>query len=190
MPCSNSPHLTFTVSKHRSHSSPLQSRKHRSHSSPLQSPSTALTPHLYSLQAPLSLLTFTVSKHRSHSSPLQSPSTALTPHLYSPQALTPPFDTLVVPRLGTPSTPLWLAPPPSPPFPPFPPPFPPLSPSSPFPPPFPLQYASHSKKRPHNLVIGRMFDFHLYDMVELGVERMKSIKDLKGAASTTPRYAV
>lgn len=41
-------------------------------------------------------------------------------------------------------------------------------------------FASHSKKRPHNLVFGRMFDHHVYDMVEVGVERAKSIKDLKG----------
>lgn len=29
--------------------------------------------------------------------------------------------------------------------------------------------ASHSKKRPHNIVLGRMFDYHLYDVLEVGV---------------------
>lgn len=42
---------------------------------------------------------------------------------------------------------------------------------------------SHSKKRPHNLVLGRMYDFHLYDALELGVEDFKGIKDF-GAAGT------
>ncbi|EFJ42816.1 hypothetical protein VOLCADRAFT_107061 [Volvox carteri f. nagariensis] len=42
---------------------------------------------------------------------------------------------------------------------------------------------SHSKKRPHNVVIGRLFDFHLYDALELGVEEFKAIRDF-GAAGT------
>ena len=37
--------------------------------------------------------------------------------------------------------------------------------------------ASHNKKRPNNLVLGRMFDRHVLDMVELGVIRYKSIAD-------------
>ena len=35
---------------------------------------------------------------------------------------------------------------------------------------------SHGKKRPHNLIFGRMFDHRLYDMLELGVESARSIK--------------
>lgn len=42
---------------------------------------------------------------------------------------------------------------------------------------------SSSKKRPHNLIWGRLYDFHLYDMVELGVETFKSMKEF-GSAGT------
>ncbi|GIL57190.1 hypothetical protein Vafri_12488 [Volvox africanus] len=42
---------------------------------------------------------------------------------------------------------------------------------------------SHSKKRPHNIVIGRMFDFRLYDALEMGVEELQVIRDF-GAAGT------
>lgn len=35
---------------------------------------------------------------------------------------------------------------------------------------------SHSKKRPNNLVIGRTYDHHIYDLVEVGVENFKSME--------------
>uniref|UniRef100_A0A0E0PPQ8 Ribosome production factor 2 homolog n=1 Tax=Oryza rufipogon TaxID=4529 RepID=A0A0E0PPQ8_ORYRU len=37
-------------------------------------------------------------------------------------------------------------------------------------------YGSHSKKRPNNLVLGRTYDHHIYDLVEVGVENYKSIE--------------
>lgn len=40
--------------------------------------------------------------------------------------------------------------------------------------------ASHNKKRPNNLCIGRMFDRRILDIVEIGVERYKSLMDYKG----------
>ena len=42
---------------------------------------------------------------------------------------------------------------------------------------------SHSKKRPHNLVLGRLYNFQLLDAVELGVERFAAIKSFGGAAT-------
>jgi len=42
---------------------------------------------------------------------------------------------------------------------------------------------SHTKKRPHNLVLGRFFDGHLYDAVELGVEGYKSIQAFGNAGT-------
>ncbi|XDV42465.1 hypothetical protein PO909_011121 [Leuciscus waleckii] len=40
-------------------------------------------------------------------------------------------------------------------------------------------FGSHNKKRPNNLIFGRMFDFHVLDMFELGVEQCVSLKALK-----------
>jgi ribosome production factor 2 len=42
---------------------------------------------------------------------------------------------------------------------------------------------SHTKKRPHNLVLGRFFDGHLYDALELGVEGFKSIQAFGNAGT-------
>ncbi|XP_077977046.1 ribosome production factor 2 homolog [Glandiceps talaboti] len=44
-----------------------------------------------------------------------------------------------------------------------------------------FMYGSHSKKRPHNLTIGRCYDYHVLDMIELGVEHFKSLGDFKNA---------
>ncbi|KAI8906092.1 hypothetical protein PhCBS80983_g06081 [Powellomyces hirtus] len=41
--------------------------------------------------------------------------------------------------------------------------------------------ANHSKKRPHNLVFARMFDYQLLDMIEIGVERGTPMEMFKGA---------
>ena len=43
---------------------------------------------------------------------------------------------------------------------------------------------SHSKKRPHNLVLGRLYDFHLYDALEFGIEQLQLIKEFRGGAGS------
>ena len=43
--------------------------------------------------------------------------------------------------------------------------------------------ASHNKKRPNNLVLGRTFDRQVLDMMELGVLRYKSLADYGGSVS-------
>jgi len=42
-----------------------------------------------------------------------------------------------------------------------------------------FMFGNHNKKRPHNLIVGRMFDYHMLDMVELGIESYKPLKDFK-----------
>lgn len=39
--------------------------------------------------------------------------------------------------------------------------------------------ALHNKKRPHNLVMGRMYEHTLLDMVEFGIENYKGLRDFK-----------
>lgn len=39
--------------------------------------------------------------------------------------------------------------------------------------------ATHSKKRPHNLVVGRTHDGHMLDMVELGIEDATTLDEMK-----------
>lgn len=42
-----------------------------------------------------------------------------------------------------------------------------------------FMFGSHNKKRPNNLVLGRMFDHHVMDMFELGMENFKSLNNFK-----------
>lgn len=51
----------------------------------------------------------------------------------------------------------------------------------------PLQFGSHSKKRPNNLVLGRMYDHHVYDLVEVGVENFKPLESFVYDKKTAPK---
>lgn len=44
-------------------------------------------------------------------------------------------------------------------------------------------FGSHSKKRPHNVVFGRLHRSHLLDAFEMGVEEFRSLKSFKTAVS-------
>lgn len=50
-----------------------------------------------------------------------------------------------------------------------------------------LQYGSHSKKRPNNLVIGRTYDHHIYDLVEVGVENFKPLESFTYDKKLAPK---
>jgi len=43
---------------------------------------------------------------------------------------------------------------------------------------------NHNKKRPHNLILGRMYDYHLLDMFELGLENFVSLQEFKNSKVT------
>ncbi|KAA8518622.1 hypothetical protein F0562_016096 [Nyssa sinensis] len=48
-------------------------------------------------------------------------------------------------------------------------------------------FGSHSKKRPDNLVLGRTYDHHIYDLVEVGVENFKSMKSFSYDKKMAPQ---
>ncbi|KAJ4786599.1 Ribosome production factor 2-like protein [Rhynchospora pubera] len=48
-------------------------------------------------------------------------------------------------------------------------------------------FGSHSKKRPNNLVLGRTYDHHIYDLVEVGVENFKSIESFEYDKKLAPK---
>ncbi|XP_063405471.1 ribosome production factor 2 homolog isoform X1 [Mytilus trossulus] len=43
-----------------------------------------------------------------------------------------------------------------------------------------FMFGCHSKKRPDNLVLGRLFDFHVLDMIELGVDKFTPMAEIEG----------
>lgn len=43
-----------------------------------------------------------------------------------------------------------------------------------------FMFGCHSKKRPNNIIIGRMFDYHILDMIELGIDSFRSMYDIEG----------
>ncbi|XP_021755226.1 ribosome production factor 2 homolog [Chenopodium quinoa] len=48
-------------------------------------------------------------------------------------------------------------------------------------------FGSHSKKRPDNLVMGRFYDNHVYDLVEVGVENYRSLQSFSYDKKISPK---
>jgi len=42
-------------------------------------------------------------------------------------------------------------------------------------------FGNHNKKRPNNMIMGRMYDHHLLDMVELGLDSFTALSDFKNS---------
>jgi len=42
-------------------------------------------------------------------------------------------------------------------------------------------FGNHNKKRPHNMIMGRLYDYHLLDMIELGIESYTPLQEFKSA---------
>lgn len=38
---------------------------------------------------------------------------------------------------------------------------------------------SHSKKRPHNIILGRTFNYGILDMIELGADKFKAMSEFR-----------
>ncbi|KAK9290101.1 hypothetical protein L1049_008265 [Liquidambar formosana] len=48
-------------------------------------------------------------------------------------------------------------------------------------------FGSHSKKRPDNLIMGRTYDHHIYDLVEVGVENFKTTESFTYDRKLAPK---
>ncbi|XP_072972703.1 ribosome production factor 2 homolog [Typha angustifolia] len=48
-------------------------------------------------------------------------------------------------------------------------------------------FGSHSKKRPDNLVLGRTYDHHIYDLIEVGVENYRSMESFVYDKKLSPK---